>query len=86
MPVFSPGLGGEFKPIGRESGVGVNSSSALPYARGAWASAPWAAGAPASRPAIGAAGDGFPGVVVGDLGSGVVGPALGLGGLSASRG
>jgi hypothetical protein len=42
MPVFSPSSGGWFMPIGRDSGVGVNSSTRFPYARGAldsWAGA-----------------------------------------------
>lgn len=50
MPVFSPGLGGWFRPMGRAKTLGLNSSTLLPYDRGASASglgsdeaaAPWA--------------------------------------------
>jgi hypothetical protein len=36
--VFSPGLGGWFKPMGRDKTLGLNSSTLLPYERGASAS------------------------------------------------
>lgn len=35
MPVFSPGLGGWFRPMGRANTLGLNSSILLPYDRGA---------------------------------------------------
>lgn len=38
MPVFSPGLGGLFRPMGRAKTLGLNSSTLLPYDRGASAS------------------------------------------------
>jgi hypothetical protein len=66
MPLFSPAIGGIGMPIGRGSGVGVNSSVRLPYERGAFGKALTLGGGAASASA-GASGcvEGVPAAAMG---------------------